>query len=382
MTPTGLPQRLSPELRTTVFFFAQFMSVGAANAFAGIWFAGRGLGAEQIGVINAVPVLTMLVLHLVVGRIADRAKDWRQVIVLGALASGVISFGLFLVNDFWGILLFWSLAAVAQIAIIPVADAAALRMSRRRGSDFGAFRAWGTIGYLSVIVITGYLVLWFGAEMFLPLFVGLALLRGLAALGLPTFRAAERAPTKRATRLLQVMKPWFLLPLVGGAMVAAPHFILNAFQGRLFKQQGISADVIGLLIAVGALAETAMFFAFKRFSGRFSARGLILLAAVVSLVRWTAMSFSPGVEILFGLQLLHSVTYALGFLGCVNFIANWTSEDIAAEAQALFTVLQEGMAIMAFITFGWLAGTWGAKAYLFSAALAAFAACKRRLFSR
>ena len=373
MTSTDPAPLVSPELRTTAFYFVQFMSGGAATVFAGIWFSGKGLSPEQIGVINAVPVLFMLVLNFAVGRIADRADDWRQVIVIGALASGIFPFGLFFVNDFWGILLFWSLAAMAQMAIVPVADAAALRITRRRGTDFGAIRAWGTIGYLSFVFATGYLVVWFGGEIFLPLFAGLALLRGVAAFGLPNFRAPrdERAPQRGATDLIQVMKPWFLLPLVGWSIVYSTHLILNAFQGLLWKQQGIPADIIGLLIALGALSETAMFFAFRRFAGRFAARNLILASAVVSVARWIAMSFSPGVEILFGLQLLHSVTYALGFLGCVNFIANSTSEDIAAEAQSFFVVLQQAMAVLAYIAFGWLAGNWGAHAYLASAAFAA-----------
>jgi PPP family 3-phenylpropionic acid transporter len=159
--------------------------------------------------------------------------------------------------------------------------------------------------------------------------------------------------------------------LVGWAMVFTTHLILSAFQSLLWKQQGISEDVIGVLIALGALSEAAMFFGFRRLAGRFSARSLMLLSAAVSAARWMAMSFSPGVEILFGLQLLHSVTFALGFMGCTNFIANWTSEDIAAEAQSFFVVLYQGMTVLALTAFGWLAGTWGAQAYLASAAFAA-----------
>ena len=45
--------------------------------------------------INALPVLIMLGLNLFVGRLADRAADWRQVIVAGALLSAAIPFGLF-----------------------------------------------------------------------------------------------------------------------------------------------------------------------------------------------------------------------------------------------------------------------------------------------
>lgn len=375
-SPFDRAPRLSPELRTTVYYFVQFMSGGAANGFAGIWFASRGLGSEEIGIINAVPVFVLLLINLFVGRLADRASDWRQVIIIGALAAGLLPFGLFFVGGFWGTLLFWTLSATTQAAIVPVADAAAMRITRRRGTDFGAIRAWGTIGYLAVISGSGYLVLWFGGAIFLPLFAGLSLLRGLVALGLPRFRAPEgtATPAPGATRLLQVMKPWFLLPLVGWSMIYATHLILNAFQGLLWQSQGIPADLIGLLIAVGALSEAAMFFAFRRIAGKVPARSLILLSCAVSVLRWVAMSLSPGVEILFGLQLLHSVTYALGFLGCLNFIANWTSEDIAAEAQSFFVVLQEAFAILTFTAFGWLAGAFGAKAYLASAVFSALGA--------
>ena len=352
------------------------MSSGAATAFAGIWLSEKGLSPEQIGVVNALPIFALLIISLTIGRIADRADDWRQVIIIGALAGSVFPLGLFFVNGFWGILLFWSLAAIAQAATIPVADAAAMRFTRREGGDFGAVRAWGTVGYLLVIFLTGYLVKWFGSGMFLPLFVGVIFLRAAASLCLPNFRAPkeERAPSLGANRLLQVMKPWFILPLLGWAIVFSTHLILNAFQSLLFSKQGISPEVIGILIALGAISETIMFFLFKRFSGKFPARYFILLSSVVTVLRWIAMSYAPGVPVLIGLQMLHSVTYALGFLGCINFIANWTSEDIAAEAQSFFGILQQGMAVLALTAFGGLAGVWGAKAYLASAAFAALGA--------
>ncbi len=55
-----------------------------------------------------------------VGRIADHAADWRQVIVAGARAR-VASFrsALFFVLEFWGILLVWTLAAIRLAADRP-----------------------------------------------------------------------------------------------------------------------------------------------------------------------------------------------------------------------------------------------------------------------
>lgn len=380
MSLTEAPLRLTPELRTTAFYFTYFMGPGAAVMFLPIWLSEKGITTEQIGIMNAVPVFVILALNLVVGRVADKAKDWRQVIVIGALIAGIIPVGLFFVNDFWGILLFWTLASLPGGAIGPVLDAATMRMTRRNGSDFGTIRAWGTVGYMLFNALTGFLVVWFGSVIFVPLFVGLALLRAAVSLQLPAFRAPAGVVTvaaiqPKAGKLAEIItKPWFALPLIGFAIIFGTHMILNAFGSLLWKEQGVSEGIIGPLIALGAASEAAMMFVWKRFGGRVSARHLILLSALISILRWIAMAFSPPVWALVLLQLTHGITFALGYLGCVHFIANWTSEDIAAETQSLFTVLQQVMSVIALIGFGWVVGSFGAHAYLFAALAAAIGA--------
>ncbi len=370
--PRGL-NRLSPELRTAAFYSVIFASGGAANGFAGIWFSSQGITAGQIGIINAAPVAVMLVMNLVVGRLADRAGDWRTVIVAGAILTGVFPLGLFFFGGFPGALVFWTLTAVAQASIVPVADAALMRITRRRGTDFGSIRAWGTVGYIFVIFASGYIVGWAGIGIFLPLFAGLSMLRGVLSLGLPRFRAptAEAAIRTGATRLRAAMKPAFLLPLTGAAVIYSTVGILNGFQGLLWRQQGLPDSMIGALIALGAVSEAAMFFGFRRLSTRFSPTVLILVSGLTAVFRWAAFGFSPGIALLVPLQLLHSTSYALGFLGGVNLVANATSEDIASEAQSFFVFLQQVMSVMALTAFGWLAGAYGAHAYFASAAFAA-----------
>ncbi len=258
------------------------------TVYGGIWMSDKGLSDDQIGIVNAAPVLAMLVLNIVVGAHRRPRHDWRQVIVLGTIGAGLLPVGLIWANGFWGILTFWTLGTICAAAAIPVLDAAATRMTARRGTDFGSIRAWGTIGYLVVLLGTGVMVGqdW-GPGAFIWLVVGLGLLRAGVALGLPRFRAEVRDQAPRgAGRLSEVMRPWFLLPLVGWAMISATHLILAAFQGLLFERQGIGTEWIGVVIALGALSETAMFFAFRRWFGRFRPRSLILASALVSAARW------------------------------------------------------------------------------------------------
>lgn len=364
-------ERPSPELRAAAYYFTLYMSAGAGVVYGGIWLEGKGMSPAEIGVITAVPVLVMLVLNWLVGRLADRAGDWRQVIVLGSLAAGVFPVGLFFVDDFWGILLFWTLNGLPLAAIAPVADAATIRLTRRRGTDFGFIRAWGTIGYMVVILATGYVTARLGEVAYLWLFLSFSLLRAGTSLALPRFRARADTPpgpavAAQASHILQVMKPWFLLPLLGWAMVFGTLMVLANFQGLLWKRQGIDEGTIGVLIAIGALSEAGMMFAYKYLARRFKARHLILLSALVMALRMAAMSLSPPVPVLVVLQSLHALSFAMGTLASMSFIANWTGEAIAAEAQSFFVVLQQAMSVVALAGFGWLVGLMGAQAYGFA----------------
>jgi PPP family 3-phenylpropionic acid transporter len=351
-----------------------FGSTGVASVYFAIWLTNRGISPDEIGIINAVPVVILLCINLLVGRLADKASDWRQVIVILALVAGAVPVGLFFVSGFWGILLLWTLCVVPAFSLVPVIDAATLRMTERRSSDFGVVRAWGTVGYMVSTALAGPVIAFFGEAAFVPLFVVWSLLRALLALQLPLFRApteeAVVAATPKVSRFRQILTPWFVLPLVGLGMHSAMHGVLSAFGALIWKQQGISEGLIGPLIAVMAASEAVMMFVWTKLKIKISARHLIIFAALVAAFRWGAMAFNPPVVLLFILQMLHAITFAVGYFGGIYFIANWTSEEIAAEAQGFAYVLQQGMGVIALIGFGWCVALWGEKAWLAASAFA------------
>lgn len=369
--------RVRPELRISAYYFVQAMSVGAINAFAGLWLAEQGMTDQQVGIIFAVPIVATVVISIFVGRLADRARDWRDVIVCGAVLSALFPIALIGAIGFWQLLLVWTLMVTAQMVILPVADAAALRLTRRRGSDFSRFYAWKTVGYLAVILVSGLILDAFGAQAFLPLFIGFSILRGIAALGLPPFRESRKASQHRRNSglFLRTVPAWFALPLIAWSLVQSTHFVLNGYLGLLLFELGYSAAWIGGLIALSGVAETAMFVAFSKLAKRFSARLLILISCVAGTVRWGLLASSPGIELLIFGQLLHSLTYALGFLACTNFIADWADESVAAEAQSSFGVIQSVLGAAALAGFGWVFAGLGAGAFLLPAALAFVGVC-------
>ena len=370
MTETPPPQ--AAFLRVRLFFFTMFLPVGMMNAYAGIWFESRGLTDLQIGLIGSLPILLLLGTTLFVGRLADRASDWRNVIVIGCVTAGILPVGFFFLDGFWPILALWTGFVLAQRLVVPVADGAAIRMARRLGRDFGGLRALATTGYLLVVIGAGFLLGDAGIALFLPLFLAFCLIRAGAAFALPRMRAAP--PSREPAPLPQMRQAWFLLPVLGWALIDATNLILNSFQGLLWARQGISTSTIGILITLGAAAEAVMFAFYRRLLPRLSSRVILIAAALVAMLRWGAMALAPGVPVLVALQLLHAFTYAMGFLACTGFIADHTSEDNAAEAQSVLALLTMGTSALAILAFGALAGPFGAGAYLFSVAVAGLGA--------
>ena len=56
------------------------MSASVAYVGLALWLADHGIGPERIGLINALPPIVVVLLSVSVGRLADRASDWRGAI--------------------------------------------------------------------------------------------------------------------------------------------------------------------------------------------------------------------------------------------------------------------------------------------------------------
>lgn len=379
--PSALSRLDTPELRASIYQFMVYVPGGVASVFLGIWLSEHGLPADQIGLINALPTLCLLLLNIVVGRLADRADDWRTALIWISLFSALAPLPLYFVSEFWGILLVWAFCATGNGLVGPVIDAATVRMTRRNGTDFGAVRAWATIGYVFAAAGLGLLLNVLGSGAFVTLYVVTVAIRAAIAFILPRFRAPTAKATlantpsekARTTRLRDSLQLWFVLPLFAFSLVNSSNALIGGFAALLWHENGIPSYYLGPLLGIAAVGEAILMFAWRRFGGRVTARNMILVCAFAGLVRFTIMAFNPPVEVLFFTQMLHAFSFGMGYFGVVHFIANWTNEANAAEAQGFANMLNMGASMAALIVFGILTERFGSYAFFYSTVTALLA---------
>lgn len=372
---------IAPRVRLSAYYLTLMTVSAVATPLLAIYLDGKGLSPSQIAQVNALPLGVMLFCNLFIGRLADRVQRWKATIVIGTGLGLVAPLFLPWAETPLALMALWIFVLAPVNLMVPISDAATVRHVRTNGGSFSRIRLWATVGHMIVTAIASLSFDAFGIGVFVPLLAGLAALRLAAASALPDFPKvaikdtalaplAEPAarPSHVAMRFVDLFRPWFLLPCLAAAVLNASHFGLNAFGALFWVEDGISGTWIGVFWLIAGASEVLTMAVFPQVSRFFSARGFLILAGACVILRWTVLSLSPPVAIIVLTQLLHGITFGLSYLAAVSFIARWSDDRLAAQAQSFLSTIRQAAAFFALLLFGLGAEHFGTHIYLGAAA--------------
>lgn len=369
-------------VRLSLFYAAIFLLVGCHLPYFPVWLDGRGFSAGEISIILAAPLAARIFFTPVISFSADRAGNRRTVLIIlawGAFACLV----LFLVsNEFWPVLAVSVAAASFWTSIMPLTEAVAMDGVRRSGHDYGRMRLWGSLTFIVSSFGGGIAIQYWGAPAALWMMIGAAFCVVLGAHMLP--RPSGQGRLKKATALPQirlgdalalVRSPLFLLFLFTTGAIQSAHAVYYAFGTLHWQALGISGGIIGLLWAVGVVAEILLFVFSARVIAVVGTATLIWIAALASVIRWTITAFSPPLWVLFPVQALHGLTFGAAHLAAIHFISDAVPEKAAGTAQGLYAAFAAGIAMgTAIAAAGPLYAALGGRAFLVMAGVGLIAA--------
>jgi PPP family 3-phenylpropionic acid transporter len=344
-----------------------------------VWLRAGGLSGGEIGAILAAPLLARAATGPLLALWADRFRLRRTPILWLALAAALLFAAMMGLRGFWPWLILWFAASSLFSACSPLADVIALKRAARDGFPYAFARGIGSAAYIVANVGAGALIAPLGAGVVMIWTMAGAALSAIVSPILlppepvidPSVGVAAR-PARRGGLGALLCDPVFMLAVLSVGLIQAAHAFYYSFSTLVWRAEGLSAPLIGLLWGVGVGAEVAFLYVGEGVRRRLGPERMLILGGVGALVRWTAFALSPPVWLLFPLQTLHALSFTATFIASLQLVERLSPPEHASAAQSLNAALYSGLLIgAATLASGPLFDRFGAGGYLAMSGLAA-----------
>ncbi len=339
--------------------FAIFIVTGIYIPFLPLWLEGRGLSADDIGIIFAVTLWLKVPVGLLFTSLADASGKRKKLQIVTAV---IVLIGIIIMSQlegFWPLLCAWSIVGTVFTTTIPLADSSIIIAVKRMDIDYGKVRLWGSISFIIASIVGGWYLADKDSEQVMVLMLFGAAVMVVSALALPDLVEAARK-TRRPASLDLIKQPGFILFLLTVAALQSSHAALYGFATLSWVEAGHSGGTIGLLWAEGVLMEIALFMFGARLMKRLSVPQLYVIIAVAGIIRWAVLGTTAWLPALVLVQSLHALTFAATHLATITYITQTVPADQSASAQGLYDGLAMGLIFgMAMLLSGWLYEDYG-----------------------
>ncbi|MEQ1682646.1 MAG: MFS transporter [Burkholderiaceae bacterium] len=372
----GAPSKRALFAFSTVSF-AYFSYAGLFGTYAPLWFQSLGFSTLAIGAMASLQSATRLFSPYAWGWVADHTGQRTRLLRIAVGLALASALGFF-VSPVYGWIAAVTLALhTCTAGVIPISEAALAHLVSHgdtlNAGRYGRVRVWGSIGFILAVIGSGVALQRLGVQAFPWLVLALLSLLLVAALRLPVVTEAahtsEAAPGALAV-LREPVVAWFF---AGVFFTVLAHTSLYAFFSLYLVSLGYSKTAVGLIWALGVAAEVAWFWFQGRWLTRLSPQGWLLLAAVMSVLRFAATAgFGANVWVLVVAQLTHAFTFAAQHSSCIGMINRHFPGRLRGRGQALYTVLGYGASgVIGGLAGGALSEAFGFAAVFWAASAAA-----------
>jgi PPP family 3-phenylpropionic acid transporter len=340
------PRHRPAALAVRGFYFLFYGTVSAYLVFFAPYLRGLGFSGEQLGLVQMVSPVVGVLATLMWAAIADglgaatRAMRWCAGL---ALASLIVLPWARTPLEVAAVLLAHNLTAPA---LVPLADAVTFAWLRRDGGSYAQIRLFGTLGGLVLVQGLGLVLSARGdrpGDVAVPaaLVICVAAYAAVAQL-LPQAPPPDRRP--RLGDLRELARDRRLRLLLGVCLL---HWLCYAPYDLLFgvflRDAGLPSSLTGLVLAGGALSETATLAVFPRIERRLRGGRLLGLTFAAAALRWALLSTSSSVAGIALLQVLHGAMSGLFWGTVVQLIAALVPARLRVTGHAVFAALVVGL---------------------------------------
>ena len=327
--------------------FAYFAYAGFYSTYAPLWFHGLGFSTLAIGTLASMQSATRLFSPYAWGWLADHTGARTQLLRWAVGLALICSLGYLAWTGYGWIAGVTVALFVCTAGVIPINEAALAHLVSRVGAldagRYGRVRVWGSVGFILAVSGSGFALQGLGVAWFPAFVIALLALLLLTVMRLPMVREPPHAPHAVVGAMVVLRRPLIAWFFAGVFFTVLAHTSLYAFFSLYLDSLGYGKGAVGLMWALGVTVEVAWFWFQGRWVHRLSMHGWLLLAALVSLLRFAATAaFGHVAWILALAQCTHALTFAAQHTACIGVINRHFPGRLRGRGQALYTVLGYG----------------------------------------
>lgn len=330
-----------PYWRLSGFYLFYFALLGATAPFLALYFDHLGFSPARIGELVAIPMLMRCIAPNLWGWLGDRSGQRLLIVRLGALSTLATFSLIFFGKSYAWLALVMALHAFFWHAVLPQFEVITLAHLHGQTSRYSQVRLWGSIGFIVAVVGLGRLFEWLSLGIYPVALVTIMAGIVLASLWVPNAQPLEH-PERRSSGgfLKQVRAPGVLAFYVCVALMQLSHGPYYTFLSLHLEHLGYSRGAIGLLWALGVVAEVLVFMAMSRLFARFSVRQVLLASFLLAAVRWLLLgNLADVAAVLIFAQLLHAATFGCFHAASIAFVQASFGARQQGQGQALYAAL-------------------------------------------
>ncbi len=323
-------------LALSLFYLTSFAVLGVYLPYFNLYLHALGFSGTEIGLISAILPLCGAVVPAAGGILADRWGRRRAIVILSTLLA-LLAFSLLSrTREFAGVALVVGAFAVLRAPALPLVEATAMEVSEGGGPHYGRMRAWGSVAFIVLALLTGRLVEARGAAAIVGAAVVLLALNFVSALLLPKdpARPAGREPAGGLAGL--VRRPHVLLFLLACVLSQASHGPYYVFYSIHLESVGYAPRAIGLLWGVAVACEVWAMLRMPAVLRAFGTLPTMACCLLLASVRWWICAASAAPLAMTLAQSLHAATYAAFHVAAVTHTHRIFGEDCRASGQAIY----------------------------------------------
>jgi PPP family 3-phenylpropionic acid transporter len=332
-----------PYWRLSSFYFLYFATLGGFIPYWSLYLKDFGFDPIEISELSALLVGTKIIAPNLSGWIADHTGKSIGIIRLAAFLATVIFAGFLWVHNYVGFALITISFSFFWNAMLPQFEAVTLAHLRNAAHRYSRIRLWGSIGFIVAVLSIGA-VLEYYPVILLPLILAALLLLN-AVIVFVTPEAKSITLDVAVHGMLKIIKmPEVLAFMVVNVLLQIAHAPYYVFYSIYLKHAQYSAMMIGLLWALGVLAEIILFMYMRNFLKFFSLRAILLLSLALAIARWLMIGWgSEYLWVLIVAQLLHAATFGGTHVVAMYLLQRYFGDHHQGKGQALYTSLCFGL---------------------------------------